>query len=147
VSGTGCADEGQKDNVAATPTYSGGCDVTIANGLTPPGEKPSPNYHGNGSIWTALFPKGRLVATADDVQSDGSIAMKFPWFRAVRGSLLVTGRRLDGPAPPLRADVTPGYGDTGFQSTELIFPTEGCWEVTGMVGGNHLTFVTLVLKG
>jgi len=34
-----------------------------------------------------------------------------------------------------------------MQPTELIFPTEGCWEVTGRVGDASLTFVTLVVRG
>jgi hypothetical protein len=73
--------------------------------------------------------------------------MKWWWWRGVRGSLLITGRRLDAAAPPLRADIPSGYGDIGFQSTALTFPTEGCWEVTGTVGNTELTFVTLVVKG
>jgi len=56
------------------------------------------------------------------------------------------GKRLDAPAPPLRAIIPEGYGDTGFQATGLIFPTEGCWEVTGEVGDTRVTFVTRVVK-
>jgi hypothetical protein len=33
---------------------------------------------------------------------------------------------------------------TGFQSSGVNFPTEGCWEVTGEVGATTLTFVTVV---
>jgi hypothetical protein len=72
--------------------------------------------------------------------------MKFLWWRGVRGKLTIQGQRLDAPAPPLRADIPGGYGDTGFQATGLIFPTEGCWEVTGKVGESSLTFVTRVVK-
>ncbi len=50
------------------------------------------------------------------------------------------------PAPPLRADIPEGYGLSGFQASGVIFPTEGCWEVTGRVGNVSLTFVTLVVK-
>jgi hypothetical protein len=28
----------------------------------------------------------------------------------------------------------------------LVFPTPGCWEVTGRVGTTRLTFVTQVMK-
>jgi len=59
-------------------------------------------------------------------------------------NLLNEGRRLDEPASPLRAEIPAGYGDFGFQSSALIFPTPGCWEVTGHVGTASLTFVTLV---
>jgi hypothetical protein len=63
----------------------------------------------------------------------------------VTGKLRIEGRRLDGPAPPLTADVPDGYGDAGFQASGIDFPTEGCWEVTGRVGSASLTFVTLVV--
>jgi hypothetical protein len=72
--------------------------------------------------------------------------MKFGWERGVRGQLTIEGRRLDASAPPLRADIPRGYGDIGFQSTAIIFPTPGCWEVTGQVGSATLTFVTKVVK-
>jgi hypothetical protein len=74
--------------------------------------------------------------------------MKFGWTRGegLRGKLKIHGRRLDAPAPPLRADIPDGYGDTGFQATALIFPTEGCWEVTGDVADAHMTFVTKVVR-
>jgi hypothetical protein len=57
----------------------------------------------------------------------------------------ISGRRLDAPAPPLRARVPDGYGDRGFQVTGLIFPTAGCWDVTGHLGDASLTFVTFVI--
>jgi hypothetical protein len=59
---------------------------------------------------------------------------------------LLARRRLDGPAPPLRADVPAGYGQAGFQASGVDFPTEGCWEVTGAVGGATLSFVTFVAR-
>jgi hypothetical protein len=77
---------------------------------------------------------------------DGSIREKFPWWRGVRGRLRITGRRLDSAARPLRARIPDGYGLTGFQSTAIIFPTEGCWRVTGTTGTASLSFVTLVAE-
>jgi len=78
----------------------------------------------------------------------GAVDMKFPWWRGpgVIGTLTVRGRRLDAAAPPLIARIPDGYGDAGFQATGLIFPTTGCWEVTGRAGSASLTFVTLVMK-
>jgi hypothetical protein len=41
-------------------------------------------------------------------------------------------------------------GGPGFVPTDgslyLIFPTPGCWEITGRVGETSLTFVTVVVK-
>lgn len=81
------------------------------------------------------------------VQPDGSLSMKWSWWRAANGQLTIEGRRLDDiNAPPPGAVIPGGYGDTGFQPGGLIFPTEGCWEVTGRVGNSTLTFVVYVAK-
>jgi len=125
------------------------CVVTPPNGNTPPGERRSPFHHGNGILWTALWPEGKVVFRPGGpgfVLADGSLSMKFPWWRGVQGNLAIEGRRLDAPAPPLRATIPESYGDTGFQATGIIFPTAGCWRVTGKVGAASLTFVTLVVK-
>lgn len=135
-----------------------GCAVTVPNGSEPPGvlthhesndnSAKNSNLYGNGKLWTTLWPNGTVEFRPGGpgfVESDGSRSMKFPWWRAVRGKLTITGRRLDASAPPLRAHIPEGYGDTAFQSTALIFPTEGCWKVTGRVGDVTLTFVTRVI--
>jgi hypothetical protein len=101
--------------------------------------------HGNGKLWTAMWPHNVVIATPVYIERDGAVGMKWPWWRGVKGRLNITGRRLDGKAPPLTADI-PDYGTTGFQASGISFPTEGCWEVTGRVGEARLTFVTLVLK-
>ncbi len=103
--------------------------------------------HGNAALSTVLWPEGKVVfkpGGAGFVLENGALSMKFPWWRLVRGRLTIEGRRLDGPAPPLRAWIPDGYGEIGFQATALIFPTPGCWEVTGRVAKQSLTFVTLV---
>jgi hypothetical protein len=66
--------------------------------------------------------------------------------KGVSGRLTIQGERLDASAPPLRARVPAGYGHTGFQSTELRFPTVGCWKVVGSVAGHDIAFVVLVEK-
>ena len=102
---------------------------------------------GNGKLWVGgLWPRGVIAAGAGFVDRLGRVGMKFGWWRKVAGRLHITGRRLDGPAPPLRADVPAGYGATGFQPSGVTFPTEGCWEVTGTVRGTSLTFLTFVIK-
>ena len=107
----------------------------------------SPESYGSDALGTVLWPQGKVVFVpggSGPVLEDGSLSMKFPWWRGVTGQLTITGRRLDGAAPPLRARIPEGYGDTGFQATGIIFPTTGCWEVVGSVGGASLTFITLV---
>jgi len=105
--------------------------------------------YANDWLATGLYPAGTVVFRPGGpglVLADGALSMKFWWWRLRSGRLTFEGRRLDGPAPPLRARVPDGYGDIGFQSVGLIFPTPGCWEVTGRVGDGSLSFVTLVEK-
>jgi hypothetical protein len=132
----------QEQARASTP----GCQVTKPNGKAPPGEPQSPRHHGTGKLWTILYYPA-LTATSRNRQPDGSIAEKFPWWRGVTGSLTIRGKRIDKTAPALRAEVPLGYGDIGFQATTIIFPTVGCWRVTGRVGGAALSFVVLVKDG
>jgi hypothetical protein len=79
------------------------------------------------------------------VDSDGALGMKVLWTRKIKGLLQVGGKRLDGSAPPARAYIN-DLGDTGIQPSYLLFPTPGCWEITGMVGDGKLTFIVLVEK-
>ena len=122
------------------------CQPTIANGSTPPGETPSPNHHGNGQLWTVL-PTNGILDYPGFLQPEGWLDVKFPWWRAVTGALRITGKRLDAAAPPLAAEIPAGYGPTGFQASGVLFPTRGCWEVTGHSDGATLTFVVLATVG
>ncbi len=124
------------------------CPVTFPNGSNRPRERyPSPDRHGNGALWAAIGPGGKIVARLDPTNEDGSLNWKMGWDRGVRGELIVTGRRLDAPAPPAQGLYdSSGYGDIGFQAGAIHFPSEGCWEITGRVGEASLTFVILVVK-
>jgi hypothetical protein len=124
------------------------CSVTLPNESVPPEATdwgPADSY-GNGKLWTLFWPYNVVVADEDYVEPDGSIGMKWPWWRGVRGRLKIEGRRLDGKARPIRADIPSAYGVSGFQPSSIYFSTEGCWEVTGKAGGRSLTFVTLIVK-
>jgi hypothetical protein len=134
--------------------------LTIADAercpVTKPGKAPaeigdrlfgSAQAIGNTDLWVGgLGPDGVIPADSRFVKIDGSIGWKFGWWRIVPGALMITGRRLDAPAPPLRASVPDGYGPLGFQASGVYFSTEGCWEVSGTVGSSKLTFVTFVLR-
>ena len=115
-------------------------------GGPPAGNVPGTSAYGNGKLFVwALDVHGTIVAPPDMVNRDGSIGWKFPWMRMVPGSLTITGRRIDAPAPPLKSYVPFGYGHTGFQASGVTFPGEGCWQVTGKVDHTSLTFVNLVI--
>jgi LysM repeat protein len=125
------------------------CPVTLPNGSQPYGKTTDedPNFHGNDQLWTKLWPNGKIYMLPADQMPDGSFSQKWYFERGVNGALIVEGHRLDAEAAPLRADIPSGYGETGLQVLSLIFPTTGCWEVTGHVGDVSLTFVTEVVFG
>jgi hypothetical protein len=122
------------------------CPVTFANGLTFPGQGKDTFGYRSGSLWVELWPYGISFAGRTDVMKDGSLGIKFPWWREVKGRLEISGKRLDKPGETLKARVPIGYGSRGFQSSAIFFPSEGCWRVTGRVGRQKLVFVTIVLK-
>jgi hypothetical protein len=130
---------------APTVSEKAPCPVTLPDGSHRAGDPAGLGDlgYGNGPLWVALWPKGRARATEDNVNRRGEIVMKFPWDRGVRGHLHISGRRIDAGAPPLRVHLS-DYGLAGFQATALVFPTEGCWEVTGSIRHTDLTFVTRV---
>jgi hypothetical protein len=60
--------------------------------------------------------------------------------------LKVTGRRLDGDAPPLLTLPTTNAfpGPAAGMLTGVYVPTPGCWEITGEYRGQKLSFVVWV---
>jgi hypothetical protein len=133
---------------APTTTPVAVCEPTQPNGATPPGEDPSPYDYGNGQLYTVLWPSGEILADPNYVEPDGSIGMKFPWWRApgvgMAGDLRITGHEITT-GESITASIPDGYGQR-FQATGITFPTEGCYEVTGTSGDAPLTFVTKVTK-
>ena len=68
---------------------------------------------------------------------------KVLWIRPAGNDLKIAGERLDGPAPPLTAQIPCCYR-SGFQATSVTFPTARCWSVVATAGEHTLTFVTSV---
>jgi hypothetical protein len=132
-----------------TPADSA-CPVTINNGRGLTKARTDGNHTNEArTLATSLWSDGTITFKPGGpgcVDTDGTLGMKWPWWRATRGALTIEGRRLDGPAAPLRASIPDAYDQTGFQATGLLFPTPGCWAVTGRVGAESLTFVTRAVK-
>lgn len=139
---------------APAEPFRANCPVTKPNGKNPPNDlSPASSAHGNddGSLFTWLPPDGTVEFGPDRpgaIHPDGSMSIKWPWQRyfAEIAMLDITGRRIDAPAPPLRWRPGPGGdGGVGFLPTDLTFPTDGCWEVTGTAGAESLRFVVRVV--
>ena len=126
------------------------CVPTKPTGGTPPGENPAESslVYTDGRLYTILWPNGEILATPDVVEPDGTIDMKFPWWRAAgegaAGDLQITGHEINTGAT-ISASIPSGYGQR-FQATVILFPTEGCYEVTAKSSEALLTFVTKVTK-
>jgi hypothetical protein len=122
------------------------CPVTIPDENTVPEGYSYWGNYGNDALLVPLGQGGKIVPSADQFNADGSLSWKMGMYRLEPGKLTVTGQRLDAPAPPAQGhyDIE-GYGDSGFQSGWVYFPSEGCWEITARVAEASLTFVTLVV--
>jgi hypothetical protein len=108
-------------------------------------------WFGTESLWSALQDDGVWYSLPKS--SDG-YTQKIMWWSTSYSlpdepepALVVSGRRLDGEAPPLRF-----YGATNAMAddigeamlTGVGFPTLGCWEVTGEYKKTSLTFVVWI---
>lgn len=133
------------------------CLVSVPN-LT---ESPDEYYissefgYGNpeGTLFIGLWADGKVIfhpGGAGEVGSDGSLSMKFWFYRTVPGEVVFEGVRLDEPGSEAAHLATlrgpaDGYGEVGFHPAPLTFPSQGCWEVTASVGEDRMTFITLVV--
>ena len=123
------------------------CLVTEPLWVKPPEDSAvlSPPAYGDyfvnkdGSIWAS-------ASWAIDEEYDMNVSkewIKVGWFRPAGAELVITGRRLDGEAPPLESEASCCY-PTRFQASGLYFPTEGCWQVTARASEKELSFVVWI---
>jgi hypothetical protein len=101
-------------------------------GLAPVQEEPAIVFRPGGPGW---------------MLKDGSLVWpKTSWWRGERGELKIEGRRIDAPAPRLRVELCNECYNLYWVPVTLIFPTPGCWEITGRLGRESLTFITRVVR-
>lgn len=118
--------------------------------VTEPNNRPLPGLFGNGRLAVVAYQS--IEVTPRTLMPNGWIGEKFPWraYHGVAGTLKISGRRLDRKARPLRASVSPGAAPasehtSAFWAVGVMFPTVGCWTITGRVSGASLTVVTRVV--
>lgn len=121
------------------------CPVTRPDPqITPPpivDNAPPGILYGNAALWVGLPPGGEALLLR---QPDGTLRRKFMWWRLKPGRLTLEANRLDAASPLVQGEVGQAYGDSGFQATGIAFSSVGCWEVTGRLGSDSLSFVILV---
>jgi hypothetical protein len=135
------------------------CPVTTAQNVSFKAPEPySPDapwngifWYGSEHLWTALHHDGVWAGLPEN--PDG-YTQKIMWWSSLYSlkdelepALVVSGRRLDGEADPLRF-----YGATNAMAddigeamlTGVEIPTLGCWEITGQYKKMSLTYVVWV---
>ncbi|MBO0813012.1 MAG: hypothetical protein J2P23_13335, partial [Microlunatus sp.] len=102
-------------------------------------------WYGNSALWVGVPPDGVLPAQLDP-DSPGDWTTKVPWWRVRHGAMTVSAVRLDGPTGNFRATVgtVAEYGEFGLDTSELVWPSLGCWQVTATVARHSLTIVMRV---
>jgi hypothetical protein len=109
-------------------------------------------WYGNNALWTQLPVEGVWRGLPRD--NEGYFnklflwQQGFDWRKEPKPDIIVILRRLDVQVPLVSSrggtvalSGTSGIYDTSAMLTGVLFPTEGCWEVTGYHEGHVLTFV------
>ena len=117
----------------------GTCPLTLANGSSPPGQKPSAWNHGNGKLWTWLWRHNLVVAVPGFLQEDGSIDVKWPWWRGVEGVTQDEG----GDSCQSASATAEFRPTTAFRASgQWIMLRPKVFAVTGIVGSPKLTLTS-----
>lgn len=106
--------------------------------------------YGNGFLSTTLPEDGVITRPREP---DGTLFDKLGWSprRGFSGNLVVRGERLDGPGVLHVLSVNWGHTivdgrpQRGSWRSAVVFPSEGCWRLTGRVGDISLTYVVEVV--
>jgi hypothetical protein len=135
------------------------CPVTIAESTAFKAPEPySPDapwqglfWFGSEGLWTALQTNGVWSGLPDNpegyTQKIAWWSKGYVWNEETQPSLMVTGKRLDAEAPPLKASTANGaYADDmgSAMMMSVDFPALGCWEITGQYKESELTFVVWI---
>lgn len=136
-----------------------GCPITIPPQpafMPPSPPAPAPRsarasefWYGTPALWTSLRPDGTWSSLP---YYDGAYTQKVFWWSQGynwKSPLTVTGRRIDGLAPPLRASAATNAFAADIGSSVLVgveIPVGGCWEITGHLKGTELRFVVWVYE-
>jgi hypothetical protein len=135
------------------------CPVTVppANPFTPPSfYQPGENdlWLGTEKLWTELSKTGVWEWEPHKPGHEHDLTVKIAWGSVAydwrtepRPNITITGRRLDGPAPPLPQLPTTHIllaPPHAAMLTGIYVPTPGCWEIRGDYKGQKLSFVVWV---
>jgi hypothetical protein len=98
----------------------------------------------NTAAWSATWyrsPDGEIWASEPGLRKLREGGDKVLWVKPLGEKLTITGKRLDGDAPPLKATAPDGYEMFDYQASGITFPTGGCWEIEATEGKTNWRFV------
>lgn len=84
---------------------------------------------------------GMVAGTPIGVLFEGG--NKVQWQLEQPGTLLISGKRLDGQSPPLAAENIVSIGLANYSSA-IIFPAPGCWSLHAEAGAQSLDAIVYV---
>lgn len=145
---------GQQNSPQQRSVAPTSCQVTVppTTRFIPPGEHELRNsfWLGTEKLWTSLRKSGEIWGWGPHGPGAPDLTAKIFWgsvdfdyHRKEDYDLKVTGRRLDGNAPPLVVDKVTNalFVPHAVMLTGVYVPTPGCWEITGDYKGQKLSFV------
>lgn len=116
---------------------------------------PGQYWIGNDNLWTYL-PFSGSWTLGHYSPEEPALRQKLLWYRKgynprtePKPNLIITGKRLDAPAPPMSIDGPHGAWLSSdptqtFMTSAFNLPAAGCWEITGQYEKDKLTFVVWV---
>jgi hypothetical protein len=114
---------------------------------------PGGSWFGTNRLWTAPPADGVWRELGPYTPTSPTFRQKTQWWRQgydyrtePKPKLKVTGKRLDAPALPLKAEVSNVSGSQHSMMVGMNFPTLGCWEITGHYEDDELTFIVWLGK-
>jgi hypothetical protein len=148
------------------PVVPASCPVTTRpeRPFIPPadyrnGEELPKNFFwiGTNELWTGILEHQYWYWRPHKPGHEQDLTQKIFWFRETYNwhkepipKLRVTGKRIDGPSPPLMNPQGPATNaimdeNHGAMLTGVYLPAPGCWEITGDYEGTKLSFVVWVV--
>jgi hypothetical protein len=104
----------------------------------------------NTAAWSKTWyrsPDGQIWASEPGLRRLREGGDKVLWVKPLGEKLMITGKRLDGVAPLLKATAPDGYEMFDYQASGITFPTAGCWEIEATAGKTNWRFVVNIIEG
>jgi hypothetical protein len=138
----------QQTNPPTPTNAANGCPVSSTVAEYPVDGPRLPFYaNSDRTIWATFWGWDFVRRGPDepDPKTRYEPGQKVLWYKPTDYALNVTGKRIDGAAPPLVYDIARDPRPRGpIQPSRVYFPAPGCWEIDAKAGSSELRIVVLV---